>query len=219
MGKDLDFINKERDYFGKIFTDLTYAISEVSPFLDESALIKRKYYSKISILKDYMKKLDDSEFTASKKPKFLSIFKNDDSTSNLINYKTSNMDSFNQFENCSKCACLNCINECEFKNCTGCRPSSFIKKCDHKKLNIRKHSNFTLDLTNDNSGLSSTYKVLATLEDCTLDRLYIILENIRDTEDKFILYYYPGISEDNFGEIENESEFNFIVDSFEQSDY
>lgn len=219
MGKDLDFINKERALWGKIFTDITYSISDISGFLDESILMKRKYYSKISILKDYIKKLDDSEFNASKKPKFLSMFKNDDSTSSLIDYKTSNMDSFNQFQNCSKCVCLSCVNECEFKSCSGCRPSSFLKKCDHKKINVRRHINFTLNLTNNNSGVASTYKALATLEDCTLDRLYIILENIIDSEDKFILYYYPGISEDNFGEIEDESEFDFIVDSFEQSDY
>lgn len=219
MGKDLDFINKERDTWGKIYTNITYAISDISPFLEESTLLRRKYYSKISILKDYIKNLDDVEFKVSKKPKFLSLFKNDDSTDDLINYKTSNKDAFTQFENCSKCTCLNCIRECNFKSCTGCRSNSFIKKCADNKINIRKHNNFTLDLTNNDSGKESTYKVLATLEDCILDRLYIILENTIDSDDKFILYYYPGISEDNFGEIEDEDEFNFIVDSFEQSDY
>lgn len=219
MGNDLDFIKKERDSWGKIYTDITYAISETSPFLEESTLLKRKYYSKISILRDYIKKLDDSEYKVSKKPKLLSLFKNVDSTSHLIDYKTSNRSAFTQFENCSKCACLNCIRECNFKSCMGCRPNSFIKKCANNKINIRNHKNFTLDLTNNDTGRESTYKVLATLEDCTLDRLYIILENTVDINDKFILYYYPGISEDNFGEIEDEDEFNFIVENFEQSDY
>ena len=219
MSKDLDFINKERASFGKIYTDITYAISEVSPFLEESALMKRKYYSKLSILRYYIKKLDDSEFEDSKKPKFLSMFKNDDSNSALLNYKASNRDAFIQFENCSKCACLNCVRECEFKSCSGCRANSFIKKCDDDKVNVRNHTSFTLNLTNDNTGKKSTYKVLATLEDCTLDRLYIILENTVDSNDKFILYYYPGISDDNFGEIEDADEFDFIVNSFEQSDY
>lgn len=219
MAKDLDFINKEKESWGKIYTDITYAVSEISPFLDESALMKRKYYSKLSILKEYIKKLETSEFESSKKPKFLSIFKNDDGTSSLLDYKKSNKDAFAQFENCSKCICLNCVRECNFKNCSGCKPNSFIKKCSDDKINIRTHDNFTLNLTNNNSGNSSTYKVLATLEDCTLDRLYIILENTVDSDDKFILYYYPGISGNNFGEIEDEDEFNFIVNSFEQSDY
>lgn len=219
MSKNLDFINKERDCWGKIYTDITYAISEISLLLDESDLIKRKYYSKISILKDYMKKLDDCEFNDSKKSKFLSLFKSDDCTSTLLDYKAYNKDAFKQFENCSKCACLNCMRECKFKSCIGCRANSFIKKCADNKINIRTHSDFTLDLTNNNTGRASTYKVIATLEDCDLDSLYIILENIIDKEDKFILYYYPGISNDNFGEIENSDEFNFVIDSFEQSDY
>lgn len=219
MAKNLDFIDNELEYWGKIYTDITYAISEISPFLDESDLLKRKYYSKISILKDYIKELNNSEFKASKKPKFLSLFKNDDCTTSLVNYKASNIDAFTQFDNCSKCACLNCVRECKFKSCSGCKPNSFIKKCTDNKINVRKHFNFTLDLTNNNSGQASTYKVLATLEDCTLDRLYIILENTVNSDDKFILYYYPGISDDNFGEIEDEDEFNFIVNTFEQSDY
>lgn len=219
MGNDLDFIKRERDSWGKIYIDIAYAISEISPFLEEADLRKRKYYSKLSILRDYMKKLDDSEFNSSKKPKLLSFFKNDDCESNLINYKASNRSAFTQFENCSKCACLNCVRECNFKSCSGCKSDSFIKKCADNKINITSHKNFTLDLTNNDTGKQSTYKVLATLEDCTLDRLYIILENRVDSNDKFILYYYPGISEDNFGEIEDEDEFNFIVESFEQSDY
>lgn len=219
MSNDLDFINNEKSTWGKVYTDITYSISEVSPFLEESVLMKRKYYSKISILRDYIKMLDDSEFDNSKKPKFLSMFKSNDSSSSLLNYKAANRDSFAQFENCSKCTCLNCVRECEFKSCSGCRTNSFIKKCDDDKINVRKHKNFTLNLTNDNTGKSSTYKVLATLEDCTLDRLYIILENTIDCDDKFVLYYYPGISDDNFAEIEDADEFDFVVNSFEQSDY
>lgn len=219
MGNNLDFIKRERDSFGKIYTDITYAISEISPFLEEADLRKRKYYSKLSILNDYIKKLDESEFNSSKKPKLLSFFKKDNFESTLINYKASNLSAFIQFENCSKCACLNCVRECNFKSCSGCKSDSFIKKCTDDKINITSHKNFTLDLTNNDTGKQSTYKVLATLEDCTLDRLYIILENRTDSNDKFILYYYPGISEDNFGEIQDEEEFNFIVESFEQSDY
>lgn len=219
MSNDLDFINTEKSTWGKVYTDITYSISEVSPFLEESVLMKRKYYSKISILRDYIKMLDDSEFDNSKKPKFLSMFKSNDSSSSLLNYKAANRGAFTQFENCSKCTCLNCVRECEFKSCSGCKANSFIKKCDDDKINVRNHKNFTLNLTNDNTGKASTYKVLATLEDCTLDRLYIILENTIDSDDKFVLYYYPGISDDNFGEIEDADEFDFVVNSFEQSDY
>ena len=43
MSNTIEFITKERETVGKIYTDVTYAISEVSPFLDDSILKKRKY--------------------------------------------------------------------------------------------------------------------------------------------------------------------------------
>ncbi|MDZ7548707.1 peroxide stress protein YaaA, partial [Clostridium perfringens] len=49
---------------------------------------------------------------------------------------------------------------------------------------------------------------------------YIIqneIETIQDSNDKFILYYYPGISSDEFGEITDENEFNLIVQTYEQA--
>lgn len=218
MANNSDFIREEFEHFGKIYTDLTYGISEVSPFLDENELLKRKYYSKISILKTYIEKLNTASSTSSKK-KFFNFLSSDNSYRDVENYKNQNKDAFLQFESCSKCACLNCVRDCEFKGCLGCRPDSYIKKCDKEKINIRTHNNFTLDLTNNNTGKASKYKVLATLEDKELDKLYIILENIMDTSDKFILYYYPSISSDEFGEITNADEFDFIVNTFEQSDY
>jgi hypothetical protein len=215
MSNTIDFINKEKDSIGKVYTDITYAISEVSPFLDESILRKRKYYSKLPILKEYMEMLNDGEYSARNK-KF-SFFKKDDTILTLTEYKQNNLEAFNQFNNCSKCSCLNCIKECKFKNCSGCRFNSYIKNCDKSKLNVRFHKDFILDLTNNNTGKASRYKVLATLENCEDDKLYIVLENLTDSNDKFILHYYPGISSDEFGEITDENEFNLIVETYEQA--
>lgn len=215
MSSTIDFINKERDTVGKTFTEITYAISEVSPFLDLSFLKKRKYYSKLPILKKYIEMLDDAEYS-SKNKKF-KLFKKDDSLLSLQQYKQDNLEVFNQFEDCSKCSCLNCIKECAFKTCSGCRVNSYIKACDKSKLNVRFHKNFILDLTNNNTGKSNRYKVLATIENCIEDNLYIALENLADNSDKLLLYYYPGISSDDFGEITDEEEFNLIVETYEQA--
>lgn len=215
MSNTIDFINKERDTVGKTYTDITYAISEVSPFLDESIFKKRKYYSKLPILKKYIEMLNDAEYS-SKNKKF-SFFSKDNSILKLEQYKQDNLETFNQFEDCSKCACLNCIKECDFKTCSGCRVNSYIKSCDKSKLNVRFHKNFILDLTNNNTGKASRYKVLATIEDCIEDNLYIALENLSDNSDKLILYYYPGISSDDFGEITDEEEFNLVVETYEQA--
>ncbi|MGG7214482.1 DUF1292 domain-containing protein [Clostridium nigeriense] len=215
MSNTIDFINTERDTIGKTYTEITYAISEISPFLDSNILKRRKYYSKLPILKKYIEMLNDAEYS-SKNKKF-NFFKKDDSILKLEQYKSDNSDDFIQFENCSKCSCLNCIKECDFKSCSGCKVNSYIKSCDKSKLNVRFHKNFILDLTNNNTGKSSRYKVLATLENCVEDKLYIALENLLDSNDKLLLYYYPGISSDDFGEITDEEEFNLIVETYEQS--
>jgi hypothetical protein len=215
MSNTIDFINNERDTIGKTYTEITYAVSEVSPFLDASTIKKRKYYSKLSILKKYIEMLDDAEYS-SKNKKF-SFFKKDDSILKLEQYKNDNLEAFTQFENCSKCSCLNCIKECDFKTCSGCRANSYIKSCDKSKLNVRFHKNFILDLTNNNTRKSSRYKVLATIENCVEDKLYIALENLLYSNDKLLLYYYPGISSDDFGEITDEEEFNLVVETYEQS--
>ncbi|WP_066895603.1 DUF1292 domain-containing protein [Clostridium nigeriense] len=215
MSSTIEFINKERDVIGKTYTEITYAISEVTPFLDASILKRRKYYSKLPILKKYIDMLDEVEYS-SKNKKF-SFFKKDDSIIKLEQYKNDNLEGFSQFENCAKCSCLNCIKECNFKSCSGCRTNSYIKSCDKSKLNVRFHKNFILDLTNNNTGKSNRYKVLATIENCIEDNLYIALENLLDNNDKLILYYYPGISSDDFGEITDEEEFNLIVETYEQS--
>ncbi|WP_195262717.1 DUF1292 domain-containing protein [Clostridium sp. 1001275B_160808_H3] len=215
MSSTIDFINEEKATIGKVYTDITYAISEVSPFLDENILKKRKYYSKLPILKEYMDMLNDAEY--SNKNKKFSFFKKDNSVLKLTDYKQNNLAAFNQFENCSKCSCLNCIKECQFQSCSGCRANSYIKTCDKSKLNVRFNNNFILDLTNNNTGKASRYKVLATIENCEYDRLYIALENLSDSNDKFILYYYPGISSDEFGEITDEEEFNLVVETYEQA--
>lgn len=213
-----DFINYELSYWGKIYTDVTYAISDISPLMDESQLTKRKYYSELIILKDYIEKLNSAK-SSNSKGFFSKIFRKDSSTDLLRYYKDNNKSSFNQLESCCKCACLTCIRDCKFKGCLNCNSKSHIKKCDKIKINIRVYNNFTLDLTNNNTGDSSNYKVLATLEDSIINKQYIVLQNIEDSDDKFILYYYPGISDDQFGEITDTDEFNLIVDTFEKCNF
>lgn len=216
MSKDLDFIKSEKDNWGKVYVDISYAIDNVAPFLSEQTLKIRKYYGKVDVLKKYVTLLDSAEAESKKNSSsFLGKFKDNNSISLVSAYKNDNKETFNQLKNCSKCACLNCPKDCTFNTCSGCRPDSFIQKCDHEKINMTVHDNFILNLTNNSTGHPSKYKVLATLQDCELNRQYIIIENIMDKEDKFVLYYYPGISEDDYGEISDPQEFDFIVETFQ----
>lgn len=215
---DLDFIKAEKDSWGKVFVDITYAIDNTAPFLSEKTLKIRRYANKLDVLKKYVDLLDssESEINASKKNFFKGLFEDKEKYQRLLcSYKANNKTDMDQLNHCSKCSCLNCIQDCDFNSCIGCREGSYIKKCDHEKLNITVHDYFTLDLTNNNTGRSDKYKVLATMQDCEVDRQYIVLENINNKDDKFILYYYPGISSDKFDEITDASEFDFIVENYQ----
>ncbi|MEQ8153353.1 MAG: DUF1292 domain-containing protein [Clostridiaceae bacterium] len=213
MNSDFEIITKEKDKWGKIYTDIFYAIDSISPFLSDDFLKKKKFYVKGNILKEYIDLLEEQEQKGNKKG-FLSMFSSPDMSS-INSFKSKNSDTFTQLENCSKCECLNCVAECSFKTCTGCKRNSFIQKCDHEKINVRFHSGFTLDLTNNDTGKQNRFKVLATLEDCKKDQQYIIIENISDPDDRYILYWYPGIKEDTYGEITDGEEFDFIAEAFE----
>lgn len=215
MSKDLEFLKLEKDVWGKVYVDISYGIDNVAPFLNENTLKVRKYYGKVDVLKKYITLLENSDAECKKNASsFFGRFKENNSIFLISSYKNDNILQFNQLKNCSKCACLNCPKDCNFNSCRGCREDSFIKKCDHEKINMTVHDNFILNLTNNSTGRPSSYKVLATLQDSELQRLYIIIENSIDKEDKFVLYYYPGISEDDYGEISDAEEFDFIVETF-----
>ncbi|MDY4949882.1 MAG: DUF1292 domain-containing protein [Clostridium cadaveris] len=214
-----EFIEKEKDSFGKVFVDINYAIDNISPFLEKDELSKRKYVIKLPVLDKYIDMLEASETSSNKKKGLFSMFKGDSSISDLESYKSKNIESLNQLVTCSTCKCLNCVAECKFKACSDCRRNSHTNYCDHERFCVTFHDNFTLDLTNNDTGRRNKYKTLATIKDCNLDKRYILIENIVDKDDKFILYYYPTLSGDEFGEIEDVNEFDTIAGIYEQSNY
>lgn len=213
MNKDSEYIRREKEYYGKIFVDASYAVDNISPFLEKDELSIRKYYIKLPAVKKYIDLLEAAEME-NKKSFFGKLFSSDNTKALLDEYKRNNFDSLRQLEKCSGCSCINCTISCSFDHCLGCRAGSKIESCDHKKINITLHSDYFIDLTNDRTGNSDRYKVLATLQNCQLDQKYIIIKNVRSDE-KFVLYYYPGISEDTYGEITDAEEFDFVVSTFE----
>lgn len=213
MGKVLDFINQEKNTIGKVYVDISYAIDNISPFLDKKTLDNRKYVHKLTSLKQYMDLLQQTELDE-KKDGVLGFINDNSRIDKLKNFKYTNGENITQLQKCSSCACLNCTAECNFDNCLGCRKGSHIEKCDHKKINITLHDSYFLDLNNDRTNTVDHYKVLATLQDEELDRKYIIIQN-QHTNEEFVLYYYPGISEDTYGEITDDDEFDFINSTYE----
>lgn len=213
MGRVEDFLKNDKSKYGKTYVDINYAIDNISPFLDKDLLMNRKYVTKISTLKKYIDLIQASELEINKGG-FFSKFNNNKYIDLLNDFKKDNFVTLTQLEKCSKCKCLNCTASCKFDSCMGCKSNSNIISCDHKKVNVTKYDSFTLNLTNDKTGKSDKYTVLSTLQDIEVDQKYIIIENMI-TKEKFILHYYPGISEDEYGEIKDSEEFDFIVSTFQ----
>lgn len=215
MGKEQEFLQKEKDHYGKIYVDLNYSIDNIKPFIEKQRFEDRKYIKRLSVLKKYIELIESAENEISDRSVF-DWFNHNKEVELLEEYKKDNSDDFEQLENCSRCECLNCSADCRFDLCLGCRKGSKVSKCDHQRINVMVHNNFILDLINEKTGKREKYLVLATLQDVVKDKLYIVIEGI-NTDEKFILYYYPGISEDTYGEITDEQEFDFIVSTFENA--
>lgn len=213
MSRDEEFLKNEKDHYGKIYVDLTYAIDNISPFIDSKDLNNRKYVAKLPILKKYIELIEAAELELHKKSGFSRFFSDNKYTDLLGTYKSDNLETLTQLENCGRCEHRNCMEE-KFDGCLGCKSGSRVVYCDNKKINVRFHDNWILDLTNDRTGQADRYNVLATLQDIEIDKKYIIIENLM-TKEKFILYYFPGISEDSYGEIGDAEEFDFIVSTYQ----
>jgi hypothetical protein len=213
MGRSEEFLKQEKERFGKVYVDLTYALDNVAPFLEKEDLNSRKYINKLPVLKKYIDLIETAQRESSKKSGFFGFF-NDDKYIDLLNsYKKDNADSLNQLEHCAKCSHIKCT-EPKFDGCLGCRENSRIVYCDNEKINVTFHDNWMLSLNNDRTGELDRHKVLATLQDIQKDQKYIIIENLR-TDEKFVLYYEPGLSEDSYGEIHDEDEFDFVVQTYQ----
>lgn len=215
MGKAEEFLRKEKEHWGKVYIDLTYAVDNISPFVSKNELNNRKYVNKLPVVKRYIDLIETAEREASKKKGFLGLFSDDDKYIDLLgSYKRDNFDALNQLEHCSSCVYKDCMED-KFDGCLGCRENSRIVYCDHEKINVSFHDNWILTLNNDRTGEVDRHKVLATLQDVERDQKYIIIENVR-TDEKFVLYYNPGLSEDTYGEITDEDEFDFVVSTYQR---
>lgn len=213
MNKAEEFLTSEKDHFGKIYVDISYAIDNISPFLKSKDLTGRKYAVKLPALRKYVDLIGSTEAEI-KKAGFFGFFSSDKCIELLKEFKNDNSETLNQLEKCSLCSCLNCTADCNFDSCLGCRRSSKIQSCDHIKINVTVHDNFSLELTNDKTGASDRYTVLGTLQDCSTEKKYIVIYNPISKE-KFILYYYNGVAEDSYGEISDSGEFDFIASTME----
>lgn len=213
MGRAKDFIEKEKNELGSLLYNINGAITEIAPFIEEETLQSRKYYSRLDSIKEFSKYLDDMLYKESKDG-LLGFLNDGKRIEEVERAKNKYHLQISQLENCSKCKCLNCVKTCGLDTCKGCREGAYVKECNKENFNTVFHKDFILNLSKDEGG-SARYNVLATMQDINRDKRYIIIQQI-DSGEKFILYYYPGISESDYGEITDSAEFDFIVNEFEK---
>jgi hypothetical protein len=213
VGKAMVFIKSEKEKYGILFYNINKAITEISPFVEKKDLQDRKYVGRVTVLKRYLELLEKEE-GKEKKDGIFGFINDDRLISEIKGFKRENHEALEQLEKCSKCSHLACPPSCRASYCLSCRPGSWMVHCDHERMSVAFHENFILDLTNDRTGIKDRYKVLATIYDAQRDKQYIIIEGIGN-RDKFVLYYYPGIIEDTYGEISDEKEFDYVVSTFE----
>lgn len=217
MGKTEEFISQEKEYYGKIYSDITFAIDEIKDFLDENVLKNRKYFSRQAVLDKYIDFLDSAKQESKKRGFIKGLLAGDKYIGLLQGFKADHIEEFDQLTKCSKCECLRCTAVCKFDSCDGCRPGRRVAYCDHKNTNVSffdNSQNSLLTLVNNNTGQEDRYNILAVVQDALNDKRYILIENIHDKE-RFILYYYPKLPEDGYGEITNEEDFNFAASAYE----
>ncbi|MDF2503928.1 MULTISPECIES: hypothetical protein [Clostridium] len=217
MGKTEEFISHEKEHYGKIYTDITFAIDEIKDFIDENVLKNRKYFSRQAVLDKYIDLLDSAKQENKKKGFIKSILAGDKYIDLLQGFKSAHSEELDQLNKCSKCECLRCTVVCKFDSCDGCRTGRRVAYCDHERTNVAffdNSENAIISLINNNTGDEDRYNVLAVVQDALEDKRYILIENIHDKE-RFVLYYYPKLPEDTYGEITDEEDFNFAASAYE----
>lgn len=208
-------LNSEINEYKKIYTDIIFALDEIKPFVDDKTLNKRKYIKIIADLKKYIKMLEDHQRKEKKRTFINKIFSsNENSLYQIEQFKAENTKKFNQLKDCSKCKCFNCTLDCKMESCNRCEPSGKVKSCDNKTNSVYVFKDKKIYLANDRTGETNLWSVLGIIQDLEYNQYYIIVE-LKD--EKMVLYYYPGISEDEFGEISDIEDFNFAIECFENA--
>jgi len=210
------FIENEKADSGKLYSDVIFALEEIEAFVPRERLNQRKFVEYLPVLKTYSDMLKKAEVDNNNKGTFRKLFHSHSSDESILeDFKNKNLDKIDQIKCCVTCKCLTCPSECIMEGCNRCDKSGLVAKCDKKTVAVYTFTTKKLDLNNDKTNESDTYDVLAIVQDKSYNQLFIIIE-LRG--EKFVLYYYPGISEDTYGEISDVEDFNFALNAYEQVD-
>ena len=208
-------IETEAKEYGKIYSDVIFALEEIEDFVPKEQLKTRKFMECLPVLKQYLDMLKNTEIDNKGKGMLGRLFNGGDGLNKIEAFKSANIEKLQQIKSCTGCKCLNCPSECIMEGCNRCDKSGKVAKCDKKTTCVYTFSDKRIDLTNDKTGEDDTYRVLSIVQDKEYNQLFIIIEN---SEEKYVMYFYPGISEDTYGEISDVEDFNFAIGAYEKVD-
>ena len=174
----------------KFYADIVFARESFEGFVSEDSLNRRKYIHYLSIVEEcsnHLAKIKSKE----------------------------NIEVFNELANCQKCKCFKCNEECTSDGCNRCEPGGMVVQCDNSISTVYYFTNKTFTLKSNKLKSTSTYKVLAVIQDIKYKEFFVVL--LLD-EKKYVAYYYPEVGGDSFSEIKDIEDFNFAIKTFEDSE-
>lgn len=207
------FIEIEKEDYGKLYADVIFALEKLDGFVTKEELLKRKFYENLPTLEAYIKLVKDAEIEQNSKGKLAKLFASNSQEKILEDFKQENYEKLERTRNCVNCECINCLSECVMEGCNRCWLGGKVASCDKKTTCVYTFKNKKIELNNDKTGETDMYNVLSIVQDKEYNQLFIIIEL---SGEKYVLYYYPGISEDTYGEISDVEDFNFALGAFEK---
>ena len=209
-----DYIEKEISDSGKLYADVIFPLEEIEEFVPKDQLLERRFVEYLPALKTYVEMVKNAQIDNRGKSVFGKIFGGNNSEQDkIVKLKQDNEEKFEQLRSCISCKCITCPSECMMEGCNRCEKSGKVAKCDKKTTCVYTFTAKSLQLTNNKTGELALYDVLAIVQDKEFNQLFIIIELYNE---KFVLYFYPGVSEDTYGEITDVEDFNFALKAYEQ---
>lgn len=196
-------------------TKFLFAYDEIHGYVSQDGLNRRRFIRLQHVLSDYvelMKQYKETDRNRNRLSKFL--ITQPPSLKKVMAYRKQYSDVFVQMENCSRCRCLNCVNECSAEGCKFCSFGSGCKVtgCDNKTYAVWQFAHKTVDVKNAETDGKETYTADAVVQDIKNHKLYMVME---DHGEKFYMYYNPGPNGDEFGRIENQDDLDSVKSAFE----
>ena len=203
-GESFD-VTKELAHYKELYAALVLGIDDVHDYIDKADLDKRRCVRLLPVLNEYIGMLEKALGDGKRKVS---------PPESLIGFRTQHREELEKLRDCTTCKCLKCARDCNMSGCSRCEPGFRCKvaSCNNKTSAVYVFENREIELANGETGENENLKVLAVVEDLECKQLYIILE--RNAE-KIIMYYYPGIDGDKYGEITDTEDLEFAVKAYE----